>query len=234
MSDFLKIPILLPSVWLFNISFISPNAPPDESERVYSGLHERISPTLFPILHRLSASIPCMAESAVILAMNYPSTLSSKVLSRLVLSGQFPTCSVNACFFGGAVLAAIGSLGRLWCFRTMGRHFTHHLAIRKHHRLITTGPYAIVRHPGYMFGAVSALGMSLMIGSPGSFIRQCGWLGTTLGRLVVGVWTMQNVLLWSLSYIRCQHEDAFLRGHFREEWEDYAHRVRYQMIPGVY
>ena len=248
--SFLKIPILLPSVWLFNVSFMSPNAPPNDSERVYGALYERICPTLFPILHRvwflnlcgdkkltylqLSASIPCIAELAVILAMNYPSTLSSRVLSLLVISGQLPTRSVNACFFGGAVFAAIGSLGRLWCFRAMGHNFTHQLAIRKNHQLITTGPYAIVRHPGYLFGAMSALGMSLMMGSPGSFTRRCGWLETTLGRIVIGVWTMQNVLVWVLSYMRCQHEDVLLRERFGVEWDDYAQRVRYRMIPGAY
>ena len=166
--------------------------------------------------------------------MNYPSTLSSKVLSRLVLSGQLPTSSVNSCFLGGAVIAAIGGLGRLWCFRALGRYFTHQLAVRKDHKLITTGPYAIVRHPGYMFGMMSASGMSLMIASPGSFTRHCGWLGTSFGRVVIGVWAMQNVLGWVLSYMRCQHEDGLLRARFREEWDGYAQRVRYQMIPGVY
>ncbi|KAH0833862.1 hypothetical protein J3R83DRAFT_11029 [Lanmaoa asiatica] len=230
----LKIPILLPSVWLFNISFMSPNAPPDESERVYGAFYERICPAMFPILHRLSASLPCIAELAVVLAVNYPSTFSSKVLSWLVLSGKLPTSNVNRCFFVGGVIAAIGGLGRLWCFRAMGRHFTHQLAVRKDHRLVTTGPYAIIRHPGYLFGQLSALGMSLMIASPGSFTLRCGWLETTLGRFVIGVWAMQNVLGWVLSYARCQSEDALLREHFREEWDGYSQRVRYRMIPGVY
>ena len=76
--------------------------------------------------------------------------------------------------------------------------------------------------------------MSLVIASPGSFTRRCGWLGTTSGRLVVGVWAMQNVLGWVLSYARCQSEDTFLRERFGEEWDSYSQRVRYRMIPGVY
>lgn len=183
---------------------------------------------------QLSASLPCIAELAVVLAMNCPSTFSSNVLSRLVLSGQLPTSSANPCFTCGAIIAAIGGLGRLWCFRAMGRNFTHQLAVRKDHTLVTTGPYAIVRHPGYMFGMLSASGMSLMIASPGSFTRRCGWLETTFGRVVIGVWAMQNVLGWVLSYMRCQREDVLLRGRFQEEWDDYAQKVRYQMFPGVY
>ena len=183
---------------------------------------------------QLSASIPCIAELVVALAVTCPSTLSSSVLSRLVLSGQLPTPSINRYFLFGSVIAAIGGLGRLWCFRALGRHFTHHLAIRKDHKLVTTGPYALVRHPGYLFGALSALGMSLVIASPGSFTRRCGWLETGFGRLVIGVWAMQNVLGWVLSYARCRTEDALLREAFREEWDRYSRRVRYRMIPGVY
>lgn len=170
----------------------------------------------------------------VVLAVNCPSPLSSEVLSRLVLSGQLPTSNVNRYFLFGSIVAAIGGLGRLWCFRALGRHFTHQLAVRKDHKLITTGPYALVRHPGYLFGTLSALGMSLMIASPGSFTRRCGWLETTFGRFVIGVWAVQNVLGWVLSYARCRSEDALLRERFREEWDRYSQRVRYRMIPGLY
>lgn len=116
----------------------------------------------------------------------------------------------------------------------MGRHFTHQLAVRRDHKLITTGPYAIVRHPGYMFAALGTLGMSLIIASPDSFTHRCGWLDTTLGRVVIGVWGLQNLLLWVLSAHRCQCEDVLLRGRFRGEWDSYSQRVRYRMIPSVY
>ncbi|KAG9308656.1 hypothetical protein JVU11DRAFT_11611 [Chiua virens] len=85
----LKIPILVPSVWLFNISFMSPNSPPDESERVYGTFYEHICPALFPVLHRLSASIPCVAESAVLLATNYP--LQILLRGALSIGALWPT-----------------------------------------------------------------------------------------------------------------------------------------------
>ena len=183
---------------------------------------------------QLSASIPCIAELAVLLAADHPSPFSSKLLSHLVLTGDLPTPYANPIFVCGAVIAAIGGLGRLWCFRALGRHFTHHLAVRKDHRLITTGPYALMRHPGYFFGTLSGIGMSLMIASPGAFVRRCGWLDTVLGRVVLGVWAGQNVLGWVMSYIRCRTEDELLRARFREEWDAYAGRVRYRMVPGAY
>ncbi|KAF9228215.1 ICMT-domain-containing protein [Gyrodon lividus] len=231
----LKVPILAPSLWLFNVAFTSPNAPPDRLERISGGpFYERVCPAVFPILQKLSASIPCVAELAVLLAVNYPSTLSSKILSGLVLSDQLPTFSLNRYFVAGSILVITGSLGRLWCFRALGRHFTHQLALRKDHQLITTGPYAIVRHPGYLFATISALGMSLIIASPGSFTLRCGWLETAFGKAVIGIWAMQNVLGWVLSYARTKSEDGMLRVRFREEWDSYSQRVRYRLVPGVF
>ncbi|KIK93801.1 hypothetical protein PAXRUDRAFT_828604 [Paxillus rubicundulus Ve08.2h10] len=231
----LKVPILAPTIWLFNIAFTSPNPPPDKLERISNGpFYERVCPAMFPILQKLSASIPCVAELAVVLAVNYPSTLSSCILSRLVLTDRLPTFSVNRYFVAGSILAVAGSLGRLWCFQALGRHFTHELALRDQHQLITTGPYAIVRHPGYMFGCISSLGMSLIIASPGSFTLRCGWLKTIFGKTVIGIWAMQNILGWVLSYARTRSEDAMLRERFREEWVRYSQRVRYRLIPGVF
>lgn len=167
------------------------------------------------------------------LAARYPSAFSSEVLSRLVISGQLPTTQINRYFLVGSILATVGSLGRLWCFRTLGRHFTYELSLRKNHKLVTTGPYAIVRHPSYITGALSMLGLSLVFGSPGSFMRECGWLGTSPGMLFGGAWAALSVLAWVLSFDRSRREDAFLQEHFREEWERYAKRVRYRIIPGV-
>ncbi|KAF9644887.1 hypothetical protein BDM02DRAFT_829359, partial [Thelephora ganbajun] len=39
---------------------------------------------------------------------------------------------------------------RLFSFRTLGRHFTYQLAILPSHKLVTTGPYAYIRHPSYV------------------------------------------------------------------------------------
>lgn len=170
------------------------------------------------------------------LATHYPSVLSSEVLSRLVLPDhQLPSTHLDRFFLAGTVLVAIGGLGRLWCFRALGRHFTYTLAVRKDHALVTTGPYAIVRHPSYLSATLGMLGMILVVASPGSFVQRCGWLnGQTFGTVVAGAWAVQNVLVWVFFGARCRREDAFLRECFREEWDKYSRRVRHRMIPGVY
>jgi len=227
----LEIPISIVLPCGEHVTLQGPTAPP--SERVRGAFYERGLPAIAPVLLQVTASLPCIAEVAVLVAARYPSAFSSEVLSRLVLSGQLPTMQINRYFLAGSVLAIVGSLGRLWCFRTLGRHFTYELSLRKDHKLVTTGPYAIVRHPSYLTWALSVLGLSFVIGGPGSFVRQCGWLGTSPGMLFGSVWAVLSVLVWMVCVDRSRREDAFLREHFREEWERYAKRVRYRLIPGV-
>lgn len=140
----------------------------------------------------------------------------------------------NRYFLLGIILVFMGCLGRLWCFRVMGRHFTHQLSLRKDHSLVTTGPYNIVRHPGYAASWIASLGISLIYASPGSFMRSSGWLSTYLGRVVFGVWVLQLILSCVLSCARSISEDAMLRKHFKEEWGRWSQRVPYRIIPGVF
>jgi protein-S-isoprenylcysteine O-methyltransferase Ste14 len=55
----------------------------------------------------------------------------------------------------------------------LGRMFTYDLRITEHHRLITSGPYAFVRHPSYTGLMVTMLGMLACMGARGSWLRAC-------------------------------------------------------------
>ncbi|OJA19385.1 hypothetical protein AZE42_08277 [Rhizopogon vesiculosus] len=229
----LRLPFLVPSVLIFNASYIPPTTAPHDEVVIGGPFYERICPVVYPVLQRLSGLIPCVAEIAVILAAHFPSPLSSTVLSTLV-HGRLPELMPNRYFVLGTTLVAIGGLGRMWCFRVMGRHFTHELSIRKNHRLVTAGPYSIVRHPGYASSWIALSGMSLIYASPGSFVRSSGWLSTYFGRAVLGVWVGQVVLSLVLSRARSISEDAMLRKHFGEEWDRWSKRVPYRLIPGIF
>ena len=62
-------------------------------------------------------------------------------------------------FVVGSMLTAAGGLLRLWCYQTLGRFFTWDLAVRKDHKLVTIGPYSIVRHPSYLGGTMMGVGL---------------------------------------------------------------------------
>lgn len=79
--------------------------------------------------------------------------------------------------------------------------------------VIDTGPYAIVRHPGYVGGILTALGMALSLGS---------------------VWALIPAVIASLVLIvRTGWEDQTLQAELNG-YREYASRVRYKLIPGIW
>ena len=81
------------------------------------------------------------------------------------------------------------------------------------HSVIDTGPYAIVRHPGYVGGILHAIGIALSLGSLWALIP-------------AGIASM--VLI-----VRTQWEDQTLQAELNG-YKEYATRVRYKLIPGVW
>ncbi|KAG1841165.1 hypothetical protein C8R48DRAFT_751226 [Suillus tomentosus] len=148
--------------------------------------------------------------------------------------GQLPDMMLHRYFVLGTTLVIIGGLGRIWCFRVMGRHFTFWLSICKDHTLVTMGPYDVVRHPSYAASCIILCGMSLIYASPGSFVLSSGWLSTYFGRVMFTLWVLQLILSVMVCWRRSIKEDSMLREHFRDEWERWSKRVRYRLIPGVF
>ena len=78
-------------------------------------------------------------------------------------------------------------------------------------RVISTGPYQIVRHPMYAGATLYMVGMPLLLGS---------WLGLLVLPLILGALTMRS-------------EEAVLRERL-PGYGEYAARVRYRLVPGVW
>jgi protein-S-isoprenylcysteine O-methyltransferase Ste14 len=79
--------------------------------------------------------------------------------------------------------------------------------------VIDSGPYAIVRHPGYVGGFLFSIGIPLALGS---------------------LWGLIPVVLasWVL-ILRTKWEDEMLQAKL-SGYKEYAHRVRYRLLPGVW
>jgi protein-S-isoprenylcysteine O-methyltransferase Ste14 len=79
--------------------------------------------------------------------------------------------------------------------------------------VITTGPYARVRHPGYIFGVIVAFGVALALGS---------------------LWALLPAFLFmGLLVIRTILEDATLQREL-PGYAEFAAHVRYKWIPGIW
>jgi protein-S-isoprenylcysteine O-methyltransferase Ste14 len=81
------------------------------------------------------------------------------------------------------------------------------------HKVIETGPYAIVRHPGYVGAVLFFVGIALCLGS---------------------LWALIPAGLASaLLILRTQWEDQTLQAEL-PGYKAYTERVRYKLIPGVW
>jgi protein-S-isoprenylcysteine O-methyltransferase Ste14 len=112
----------------------------------------------------------------------------------------------------GGLLMVIEMLGVLWTFRE-NAFAAPVVKVQEGQRVITTGPYAIVRHPMYASGLLFFIGVPLLLGS---------WAGLAFSALFI------LAIAW-----RAVREERVLRAEL-SGYEDYAARVRYRFIPFVW
>jgi len=142
---------------------------------------------------------------------------------------------ITPIFLVGWFFAIFGGIIRFACYRALGNLFTFELSIRKNHRLITSGPYAVVRHPSYTGLIMAVLGYYLCHLSGGSWLRECSGLSLdgTVGKVLISVWAIGGVFSISVIAARTYKEDTMLKNEF-SDWDQWAQRVRFKMIPFVF
>lgn len=80
---------------------------------------------------------------------------------------------VSPLAFAPTTAAYVVSLGliwsgvalRWWCFRTLGRYFTFAVMTDPEQPVVTSGPYSVVRHPGYSGILLILAGLGLGYGN---------------------------------------------------------------------
>jgi len=134
--------------------------------------------------------------------------LAAAFVDVLVLPGRWAFLIV------GVVLAWCGILIRVAAKRALGRFFVGAIVIQDNHRVITEGPYAIVRHPGYAGSIVALVGLGLATAN------------------VLSILVFMGVAL--LVFVRTiKVEEATLTAALGQPYVDYAqHRAR--LVPGIW
>jgi protein-S-isoprenylcysteine O-methyltransferase Ste14 len=115
------------------------------------------------------------------------------------------TSSSLACFWIGFVLTTAGLLFSVWARHHLGSNWSQAVTVKQDHQLITSGPYAIVRHPIYT-GLLSGL-----IGSAIALDKLRGVVAVILA----------FVVLWN----KLRLEEKWMRVHFGEAYESYSKQV---------
>jgi len=120
------------------------------------------------------------------------------------LGGRFLPSGVLF-FWVGAAVAAGGLLFAVWARRHLGNNWSQAVTVKEHHELITSGPYALVRHPIYT---------GLLLGIIGSAMARGEWRGLIAVALVF-------TILWR----KLRLEEKWMREQFGEPYEAYSRKV---------
>ena len=112
------------------------------------------------------------------------------------------------------VLLLAGDLLLLWAM-AVNRFFSKIVRIQRErgHRVVSVGPYRYLRHPGYVGWILMSAALPLILGSLWAFVP--------IGLAAAGM------------VLRTALEDRMLRADL-EGYEEYAGRVRYRLLPGIW
>lgn len=181
------------------------------------------------------------AEVAIALARAYPKApLAQSTISLLVNRPNLSLSLVQLHCGAGTIIGTIMVLTGTWiqrrCYATLGRFFTFELSIRNDHRLITSGPYSIVRHPSYAGIILVGIGAALVHGSAGSWLVECSGLfpNGAHGKGLLAYWAIQLGVAFIGIVKRINREDAMLKRTFGKQWEDWVRAVPNRLVPGLY
>ena len=148
---------------------------------------------------------PLMAVS-----IGYPMVVVAGLDHRFNWSSEFPLWLIVL----GFILISLGYAFAAWALAE-NRFFSSVVRIQtdRGHVVCDTGPYRIMRHPGYAGNILALFGIVLALGS---------------------VWTLVPATVASIiAVIRTVLEDQTLQEEL-PGYRDYARRVRYRLIPWIY
>jgi protein-S-isoprenylcysteine O-methyltransferase Ste14 len=119
--------------------------------------------------------------------------------------GLWPLPGGAALRWSGVGLSAAGFALRIAAMARLGSRFSPLVAVQRSHALETRGPYARVRHPGYLGAWLIVLGAMLAFGS-----------AATLPLVLLFLW---------LLLARAGREDRVLEQHFGDQFRRYRART---------
>ena len=155
------------------------------------------------------------------------------ILETLIFGGDGNQIRLTTAAGAGIILAIAGGTLRAWCYRELGKYFTFQMSVMKDHRLVTTGPYRIVRHPSYTGVIMTCTSIALLHATRGSWVRESGLLRYVPGKIGVAIFALVIAVTPPALLLRMKTEDSAMRKRFGDEWDAWAARVRYMIIPGI-
>jgi len=106
----------------------------------------------------------------------------------------------------GMGLTVVGHAFSIWARAHLGKYWSGTVALKQDHRLITSGPYAFVRHPIYTGLLLAVFGSALAAGTVEAIVSFC---------IVVPAY----IIKW-------RREERLMRQEFGAAYEEYARNTK--------
>jgi protein-S-isoprenylcysteine O-methyltransferase Ste14 len=120
----------------------------------------------------------------------------------------------NTFFAIGSILAIIGLIIRVTSILTLKQQFTYTVTKIEDHKLIESGLYKIIRHPGYLGQLIIFLGISTSLSN---------WLSILLMIVPVLLGYLNRIIV----------EEKFMIEQMGQKYIDYQKRTK-RLIPLIY
>lgn len=120
----------------------------------------------------------------------------------------------NTFFIIGGIISLTGLIIRITSIITLKQYFTYTVTKIENHKLIESGLYKYIRHPGYLGGLIIMIGVAVSL---------LNWIAI-----------LAMLLSMMTGYIyRIKVEERLLEEHLGEKYKDYQKRTK-KLIPKIY
>jgi len=120
----------------------------------------------------------------------------------------------NWIVYPGILITASGCLFTVWARVHLGRYWSSNITLKEGHKIITTGPYRLVRHPIYTGLLTALFGTALTAGT---------------GDALFGVSLATMAFL-----IKLRREEKLLMTEFGDEYRRFQQNVPSALVPFIY
>ena len=146
------------------------------------------------------------------------SVLLASVFTAVAVRAVVPAAAIpgsrGVILIAGAAVALSGVALRQWSIVTLGRFFTERVTICRDHQVVASGPYRLVRHPGYAGTLLTVAGLAVTLRNWLSLVVvTAGFLVSHIPRILV--------------------EERVLEQNLGEPYRQFE-RARKRLIPGLW
>ena len=127
--------------------------------------------------------------------------------------GDYAALEMDTQQWVGMAMLFGGILVRKWSYHMLGKHYVYKIAVIKDVKLVTTGPYRFIMHPGYSSAIIVAISAFLIYGNLAAAVA--AFVQISFFSLLAGI------------------EETALTQHLGEEYKKYASE-RSRFIPFLF